>query len=176
MKPSRLFRCALVAATVAWTIGCDQATKHIARTHLSGQPPFSVLGGSVRIALAQNGGGFLGLGASLPAGLRTAVFLLGVGATLLFAALYLARRSKLRFSARLCAWFIWAGGLSNFLDRVLFDGRVTDFMIVGLGPVHTGVFNVADVAIVAGGVFLILSARGHSIGAAPGRDSTPTPC
>lgn len=157
MKPSRIVRAVFVAGTVVSTIGCDQATKHLARTHLSGSPPLSFLGGSVRIALAQNAGGFLSIGSSLPPGVRSAAFLLGVSSVLLLAAVYLVRPVRLRFSGLLCAWSIWAGGVSNLLDRVLFEGRVTDFMVVGLGPFHTGVFNLADVAIVAGGVFLVLS-------------------
>lgn len=157
MKPSHLLRSALLAATVVSTIGCDQATKHIARTHLMGRAPLSILGGSVRIALTQNDGGFLSIGSALSPGLRTTVFLLGVATSLLLAAAYLVRASSLRFSVLLSAWFVWAGGLSNLVDRVLFDGRVTDFLIVGLGPVHTGVFNVADVAITAGAVLLLFA-------------------
>ena len=158
MKPSHILRAVLLGGTVVSTIGCDQATKHIARTHLAGATPLAFLGGSVRIALTQNEGGFLSIGSSLPPELRAAVFLLGVAGALVFAAVYLTRAAKLRFTGLLCAWLIRAGGFSNLLDRALFDGRVTDFMIVGLGPVRTGVFNVADVAIVAGGVFLAVSA------------------
>jgi len=157
MKLSRLLRCVLLVGMVVSTIGCDQATKHIARTQLAGSTPLTYLGGFVRIALAQNEGGFLSLGSSLPLGLRTTVFMLGVGSVLLLAAVYLARTSALRFSGLLCGWLIWAGGFSNLVDRVVFEGRVTDFMIVGIGPLHTGVFNVADLAIVAGTLFLILA-------------------
>jgi len=152
----------LLAATVLSTVGCDQATKHIARAQLAGRPPLSFLGGFVRIALIQNTGGFLSLGGSLPAGLRSAVFLLGVTAALLLAAIYLGRTAQLPFSGLLCAWCIWAGGLSNLIDRLVFDGRVTDFEILRLGPVHIGVFNVADVAIAVGGVFLFLCLRGRT--------------
>ena len=42
-----------------------------------------------------------------------------------------------------------AGGGSNWLDRIT-RGSVIDFLNVGIGPVRTGVFNVADVAIVMG--------------------------
>ena len=44
-----------------------------------------------------------------------------------------------------------AGGLSNWIDRLL-RGSVVDFLNVGIGPWRTGVFNVADVAILAGAV------------------------
>jgi signal peptidase II len=42
-----------------------------------------------------------------------------------------------------------AGGASNWFDR-LSEGRVVDFMNVGIGWLRTGVFNVADVAIMLG--------------------------
>jgi hypothetical protein len=45
------------------------------------------------------------------------------------------------------------------IDRVFNDGAVVDFMIVGTGPLHTGVFNVADMAITAG-VFLVVFSLG----------------
>ena len=52
-----------------------------------------------------------------------------------------------------------AGGLSNWIDRVI-HGRVVDFLNVGLGPLRTGVFNVADVAIMAGvAIFLVVELR-----------------
>ena len=159
MTLPRFLQSALLAGVVVTTIGCDQATKHLARTHLADVAPLSYLSGAVRVVLMQNEGGFLGLGSSLSPELRTGLFLLGVGGALLVAAVYLARTTQLTFATRLFAWLVWAGGLSNFVDRLLFDGRVTDFMILGLGPLRTGVFNVADVAIMAGTFFLFLAAR-----------------
>ena len=42
-----------------------------------------------------------------------------------------------------------AGGASNWIDRVM-HGSVIDFMNVGIGPFRTGIFNVADMAIMLG--------------------------
>ena len=42
-----------------------------------------------------------------------------------------------------------AGAASNGIDRVL-HGSVVDFLNVGIGPVRTGIFNVADVALLLG--------------------------
>ena len=47
-----------------------------------------------------------------------------------------------------------AGGVSNLIDRVTL-GRVIDFLSVGIGQLRTGIFNVADMAIIAGVVILI---------------------
>jgi len=44
---------------------------------------------------------------------------------------------------------VLAGGASNWIDRVV-RGSVIDFMNVGVGPLRTGIFNVADVAILTG--------------------------
>ena len=52
---------------------------------------------------------------------------------------------------------IASGGFSNWIDRARFEGSVVDFMNLGLGslrigsfPLRTGVFNVADLAILGG--------------------------
>ena len=54
----------------------------------------------------------------------------------------------------------FAGGVSNVLDRIT-RGTVVDFMTVGVSHVRTGVFNVADVAILAGICMFVIS-RGHN--------------
>jgi signal peptidase II len=41
------------------------------------------------------------------------------------------------------------------IDRIRFDGRVFDFLNVGIGGLRTGIFNVADVAIMAGGILAL---------------------
>jgi signal peptidase II len=46
--------------------------------------------------------------------------------------------------------FIFAGGIGNLIDRVWRDGLVTDFINLGIGPIRTGIFNVADVAVTFG--------------------------
>jgi signal peptidase II len=57
------------------------------------------------------------------------------------------------------------GGISNLIDRLVFDGRVTDFLNVGIGSFRTGIFNLADMAILAGALLLIL--RRYTPPAAP---------
>ena len=51
---------------------------------------------------------------------------------------------------------VFAGGASNLADRIA-HGSVIDFMNVGLGSLRTGIFNVADVAIMAGVLVLVLT-------------------
>ena len=49
-------------------------------------------------------------------------------------------------SAELGLVLFISGGASNWIDRVL-RGSVVDFLNMGIGPLRTGVFNMADVAI-----------------------------
>jgi signal peptidase II len=149
-------RLAVIALVIA-TIGCDRVTKHLATVELAGAPRQSFLADTVRLQYEENAGAFLSLGAGLPDWARLGIFVAGTG--LLLAALGVAllrRRFEGRDLVGLC--LIWAGGVSNLVDRVD-RGTVVDFLNVGVGPVRTGVFNVADLAIATGVVFVLLRGR-----------------
>ncbi len=141
-------------ALVATTIACDRATKVLAVHELAHSPSRSYLADTLRLVYVENQGGFLGLGAHLPAWARKTVFIAGTGLVLGGVAVMLVRR---RFSrqtmAALC--LVWAGGMSNLYDRLARDS-VVDFMNVGVGPLRTGIFNVADMAITAGITLLLI--------------------
>ncbi len=137
-------------------VGCDQASKEVAQSRLQGEPNVRLLGGVVTMAYAENPGAFLGLGDQLPDGART-LLLVGVNLVILGALGWWAFRRRQDVLIRLAATLVIAGGLGNLIDRVVREGgRVVDFLIVGVGPVRTGVFNVADVAVMAGVGLLFL--------------------
>jgi signal peptidase II len=156
----RLKRIALVATILIVCVGCDQTTKYLVRDHLQGRGTISLLGDTLRLQYAENPGAFLSLGASLPHRWGTAVFTIGGLALVLvtlFYALIAPRIGHLRASGLA---LICAGGIGNVVDRVRFDGHVTDFLNLGIGPVRTGIFNVADVALMVGmGLFLLAYQR-----------------
>jgi signal peptidase II len=54
-----------------------------------------------------------------------------------------------------------AGGVSNWIDRAL-RGSVVDFLNIGVGWLRTGIFNVADVAIMVGVAIFVLGTLGAS--------------
>jgi signal peptidase II len=144
----------LLAVLVCGTIGCDRVTKAVAAARLSGTPRQSFLGDTVRLEYVENSGAFLSLGANLPPWARVGLFTVGTGLLLAGLAVAVLRgRFRGRLLAGLC--LLLAGGTSNLADRLL-QGAVVDFVNLGLGPVRTGIFNVADVAIMAG-VALFLS-------------------
>jgi signal peptidase II len=146
---------------VVTTIGCDRVTKHLATENLAGAPTQSFLGDTVRLTYAENTGGFLSLGADMPPALRTAVFTMATGALLLVLAVMAWRQRGSKWHAAAFSLFI-AGGVSNWFDRVT-DGWVVDFLNVGIGWLRTGVFNVADVAIMLGvALFVVAELRARS--------------
>ena len=49
---------------------------------------------------------------------------------------------------------IIGGGLGNLIDRITNKGSVIDFMNIGIGSIRTGIFNVADLTIMAGVLML----------------------
>jgi signal peptidase II len=139
---------------IAATIGCDRVTKQMAATTLADAPTRSFLADTVRLEYAENTGAFLGLGANWPPRVRTAVFSIGNG-LLLVALLALARRARWPAPALVGVALFVAGGISNLVDRIAY-GAVIDFMNVGVGPLRTGIFNVADMAIMLGAGILAL--------------------
>ena len=149
MIPSRTIRLLAIPLVLVGTAGCDQATKHLARTELGQMGSISLPGRFIEFTLAENAGAFLSLGASLPETVR-AVLTVGLSLGLAFLLAYLIRAPKLGWLTFLGLALIWAGGVSNLIDRFLRKGAVTDFMVVRAGPFHTGIFNLADFTLVVG--------------------------
>ena len=144
----------LLFLIIAGTIGCDRITKHLAVTTLADAPDRSYLADTVRISYVENQGGFLSLGADWPPAVRAAVFTIATGAVLTVVVVASTRSRVSGWPALGLALFV-AGGLSNWIDRVT-NGRVVDFLNLGVGPLRTGIFNVADVAIMVGVVLFAL--------------------
>ncbi len=150
----RLVRNVAVFSLVVGCVGCDRVTKRVAVSLLPEGQRVSMLGDVVRLEHVRNQGAFLGAGAGLGAGIRWLAFTWGVG-LLVVAALVAAFRSSGPRGAAGAA-LVAAGGLGNLWDRIATGGWVIDFMNLGVGPVRTGIFNVADVAIVVGVILLAL--------------------
>lgn len=91
---------------------------------------------------------------NLPLGSSITIFLSLVAILLAFA-IFMRLRS---FKKRIGLVMVMAGGISNFMERLWWQGYVTD--IVRIGTAH---FNLADVAIFAGlGVLLLTFFLGQS--------------
>jgi signal peptidase II len=139
------------------TVGCDQATKSLAQRHLMDAPTRSFLNGTVSLHYAENPGAFLSLGAALPAHLQSIIFTLLVAVILGALFIYSVRELSRAHTTIVVALALFlGGGIGNLIDRVTNDGRVIDFMHIGVGFVQTGIFNVADMALMAAVALLAL--------------------
>jgi signal peptidase II len=152
---NRSSRIALLAAVSLVNIACDQITKLIAIARLNEGELHSFLGDTVRLLLAHNYGAFLSLGASLSPGWRQALWSVGVGCVLVVVFLYALFARGLDRPTVIALALIFSGGVSNLYDRIAYGGYVIDFMNVGIGPVRTGIFNIADMAIMAGAFIML---------------------
>ena len=131
-------------------VGCDQGTKYVAKHFLEGRQTLSYLGDFFRLSYTENRGAFLSLGAGLPENIRQAVFVVLVSIFLLGFLFFVIRNQGLNSWVVLSSALIIGGGLGNLIDRIINQGVVIDFMNIGIGSIRTGIFNVADLAIMAG--------------------------
>lgn len=156
---SKLNRLGWMLFCIFVVVAIDQASKYIAMYLLEGKGVISLFGDSLRFLLAENRGGFLSLGAKLPENLRSLIF---VSATSLFLVLfffYTLFDKNLSLVSLISSSMILGGGVGNMIDRVIRHGAVIDFVNVGIGSLRTGIFNVADMAVLFGCIFLFFTIR-----------------
>ncbi len=148
--PTRSSRALLLAMILVLGVGLDQASKWWAESALDRTRTISLAGDTFRIQYAENPGAFLGLGGNLSPEARfwlltavNAMFLVVICGILL-------ARWHMHSPQFVALGLLLTGGVGNLIDRITQNGLVTDFLNVGFGPVRTGIFNVADMAIMAG--------------------------
>ncbi|MDO5661454.1 MAG: signal peptidase II [Brachybacterium sp.] len=129
----------------------DQGTKHWAEANLVELRPEPVVGEILHFTLLYNSGAAWGLGS----GITPVVTLLQI--IIASAVIVLLVRSVRTWSWTVAFALIVGGALGNIYDRLLrppgpFRGEVVDFLQLPNWPV----FNVADMAVVAGAVLVVL--------------------
>jgi signal peptidase II len=151
--PPRRIR--LLLAVAAGIFGADLITKTIMVATLSDRAPIRLLGGLLTLRVLRNSGAAFSIGTSM-----TAVFTL-IAVVVIVSILRTARR------LRSLAWavtlgLLLGGATGNLGDRLFrspgpLRGHVVDWIELP----HWPVFNVADSAIVCGGILAVLiAARG----------------
>lgn len=132
----------------------DRLTKIWAVNTLKEQPMQSYLNDTFRFVYAENTGAFLSLGSGMNDTLRYWVLAIVPVAVLLYIFVHVLTAKNLQVTQQAAFGFIVGGGLSNIFDRIM-EGRVVDFMNIGIGSLRTGIFNVADMSIMLG-LFLMV--------------------
>lgn len=152
----RFKRDLLIILLLVGCVGCDQLTKDVAQKYLAFEPPRSWFHDTVRLEYAENTGAFLSLGSGFSEGLRVILFQVFPALWLVGLALFLFVANQMPPLSATAWSLVLSGGIGNLLDRLLHDGRVIDFMNVGIGSLRTGIFNVADLCITIGVSLLVL--------------------
>ncbi|UOB18222.1 signal peptidase II [Abyssalbus ytuae] len=146
----------LVLLLVLLNFGCDQISKSIVRKNVEYYETTPIIQDNFILTKVENKGAFLGFGSSLHPVIKT-VFLLGLPTVALLAMLaYLLFKTNLNQYFIIGFSFIVGGGIGNIFDRILY-GSVTDFLHIDLGLFKTGIFNMADVSVMAGSLYILFS-------------------
>jgi signal peptidase II len=148
----------ILLAIAVGVLALDIASKALVVATLSDRPPIRLLGGLLTLRESRNSGAAFSIGTSM-----TAVFTLIAVAVIVF----ILRTSRRIYSLpwAVALGLLLGGAMGNLTDRIFrfpgpFRGWVVDWIQVPDWPV----FNLADSAIVCGGVLMVLiAARGNRI-------------
>jgi signal peptidase II len=156
MRQARDWRAPLLGIS-ALVIAIDRATKYWVSKHIYEGDAIPVIPHVFRITHVLNPGAAFSLFNNAPAE-RTRWLLTGFSLLAAAAVLIALLRLGRRFSATsLALALILGGALGNAWDRIRY-GMVTDFLEVHIIHYHWPDFNIADSAIVCGGILLFLGA------------------
>jgi signal peptidase II len=148
----------LILAVICFLIiGFDQWTKAWAISTLKDMPTTQLLGGSLLLLYAENTGAWGSMGSGLDQNMR--FWILTVLPFLFLAGLawYTVTSHELKNYMVASYSLVIGGGIGNLIDRAM-HGYVVDFLWFGIpGGIGTNIFNVADVAIMAGVITLIVT-------------------
>jgi len=146
-------RITFVSVILAVTLVLDLVSKYWARASLDGHV-YSYFGNLLVLEHSENPGAFLSLGSDLTPQIRFWIFTFGIAAVT-FGVLVYVLKTKVIPQIQVFAYsLIVAGGFGNLVDRIMKE-TVTDFINMGIGSLRTGIFNVADMAIMLG-VFILV--------------------
>ena len=148
LTPGRVLR--IAGATAVAVVALDQVTKSWAVDRLADGPMHVI--GPIDLDLSFNSGAAFSLGPGLTP------FLIAAGVVLLVMLIGMTR-SVATTPTAIALGLLIGGACGNLTDRLFRDhgGAVIDFVDVGWWPV----FNVADAALVCGGIALVVFGAGR---------------
>lgn len=144
----------LLMSITGLLLSLDQLTKLYVHTQFQLHESLPVIANFFNITYVRNFGAAFGFLSQAPAIFREAFFLM-IPPTACLIILYILRGVKNEDTKQVLALsFIFAGALGNYMDRLQFR-YVIDFIDFQYGKFSWPAFNIADMAIVGGVVFLI---------------------
>jgi len=144
----------------AFVLAADAITKAIVVSHLREDEPVHLIGNVLELWLTRNSGAAFSVGTG-----QTAVFtLIAIG---VIVAIVRTARRLYSLGWAVALGLLLGGAAGNLADRIfrapgLFRGDVVDW--IGVTPRYYPIFNLADSAIVCGGILIvILAMRGYHL-------------
>jgi signal peptidase II len=143
-------RVAVLFAVAAFAYALDLVSKMIVVAKLEHHPPVEVFGEWLKFEAIRNAGAAFGFGEAF-----TVIFTV-IAAAVIVVIIRLARKLH-SLPWAIALGLLLGGALGNLTDRIfrspgVFEGAVVDF----IAPKHFAVFNLADSAIVCGGILIVL--------------------
>jgi signal peptidase II len=145
----------LYFAIAALVVILDQASKRIVWEVYKYSGGTDVIGDFLRFQLSTNKGAVFGI-LSNAGHLLLVIRTISIGVLVFFA-------YRMRYAPahkRVCLGLILGGAFGNLIDHIA-AGEVIDFLDVGIGTHRWPTFNVADIAVTAGALLLILGYALH---------------
>jgi signal peptidase II len=135
----------------------DQISKIIVRHNVESNARIALVDKYLTLTKVENTGAFLSLGNNLPHIFYVLLMIILPLIVVGFGIYYLMTKPNLSklFTIGICLFA--GGGIGNVIDRILF-GSVTDFLYFDFVIFHTGVVNIADIAVTTGLFVLIYDA------------------
>ncbi len=144
----------IIILLVLLNIGCDQISKKIVRKNVDDTAYIEVIDNHFVLTKVENTGAMLGFGQHLSPTLKI-IFLQAIPVIVLMILLFrMLRKSDMDKWLILAFACIIGGGIGNLIDRIA-HGSVTDFFLIKLGFLKTGIFNMADVSVTTGVLLLL---------------------
>ncbi len=154
MATKSIIRIVLILLIITVNIGCDQFSKKIVKRSVLPYETIHVLNDHLTVTRVENSGAFLSAGDSMSKASKQIFLTLIPIVTMILGLVYLFLKPVSgNMLVGLC--FVIGGGVGNLFDRILY-GSVTDFLYLKFGIFQTGIFNMADVSIMAGMSVILL--------------------
>jgi signal peptidase II len=153
MATKSIIRTLLILLVIVINIGCDQFSKKMVKRSVLPYETIHVLNDHLTLTRVENSGAFLSAGDSMSKATKQ-IFLTLIPIVAMVLGLVYLFLKPVSGNMLIGLCFIIGGGVGNLFDRILY-GSVTDFLYVKFGIFQTGIFNMADVSIMAG-LFIIL--------------------
>ncbi|MFJ7177756.1 signal peptidase II [Streptomyces massasporeus] len=149
-RPRGRRRIAVLFAVAAFAYALDLISKLIVVAKLEHHPPIEIVGDWLKFEAIRNAGAAFGFGEAF-----TVIFTMIAAAVIVVIARLARKLYSLPWAIAL--GLLLGGALGNLTDRIfrapgVFEGAVVDF----IAPKHFAVFNLADSAIVCGGILIVL--------------------